>query len=129
MTEDDFRRLALELPGAVEGEHMGHPDFRAGPNGRIFASLSGKDPVVGMVLLPIDLQQAFLDEAPAAYGLASGAWGRNGATMVQLAAARVPSVRLAMRAAWERVTEDAARPRRAASTRSRRRPGRRPRQS
>jgi hypothetical protein len=37
MTPDLFRRIALGLPGAVEGAHMGHPDFRA--NGRIFATL------------------------------------------------------------------------------------------
>ena len=29
---DDFRRIALEMKGAVEGAHMGHPDFRV--NGR-----------------------------------------------------------------------------------------------
>ena len=28
VTADEFRGLALELPEAVEDEHMGHPDFR-----------------------------------------------------------------------------------------------------
>ena len=37
MTDDDFRDIALALDGAIEGAHMGHPDFRA--NSRIFASL------------------------------------------------------------------------------------------
>lgn len=37
LTPDAFRRLALDLPGAIESAHMGHPDFRA--NGRIFATL------------------------------------------------------------------------------------------
>jgi hypothetical protein len=37
MTEDDFRRLALGLPEAVESAHMAHPDFREG--GKIFATL------------------------------------------------------------------------------------------
>ena len=27
MTEADFRRMVLALDGAVEGAHMGHPDF------------------------------------------------------------------------------------------------------
>ena len=28
MTPDAFRKLALQLPGTTEGEHMGHADFR-----------------------------------------------------------------------------------------------------
>jgi hypothetical protein len=54
MTQDEFRALALELPGAIEDSHMGHPDFRIG--GRIFATL-GPKPDHGMVKLPIDTQQ------------------------------------------------------------------------
>jgi hypothetical protein len=38
-TVDDFRRLALALPEAVEGAHMGHADFRV--RNRIFATLPG----------------------------------------------------------------------------------------
>jgi hypothetical protein len=37
MTPDEYRRLALSLPEAVEGEHMNHPDFRV--RNRIFATL------------------------------------------------------------------------------------------
>lgn len=37
MTVQGFRRIALGMIGAVEGAHMGHPDFRV--NGRIFATL------------------------------------------------------------------------------------------
>jgi len=35
LTVADFRRIALNLNGATEGSHMGHPDFRVA--GRIFA--------------------------------------------------------------------------------------------
>jgi len=37
MTTDKFRKMALEIPTAVERSHMNHPDFRVG--GKIFASL------------------------------------------------------------------------------------------
>jgi hypothetical protein len=37
MRDDDFRRMALGMAGAVEGAHMGHPDFRI--NARIFATI------------------------------------------------------------------------------------------
>ena len=30
MTANDFRKLALSFPEAVESAHMHHPDFRAG---------------------------------------------------------------------------------------------------
>jgi hypothetical protein len=37
VTTDEARRLALELPDAVEQDHHGRPSFRVG--GRIFATL------------------------------------------------------------------------------------------
>jgi hypothetical protein len=48
MTPDQFRKLALSLPEAVEQSHMCHPDFRVG--GKIFATL-WLDLVHGMVKL------------------------------------------------------------------------------
>jgi hypothetical protein len=82
MTPNGFRRIVLALAGAVEGSHMGHPDFRAA-NGRIFASLHG-DPQRGMaVLTPAD-QQRFVAEAPEVFQPAAGAWGEMGCTLVQL---------------------------------------------
>jgi hypothetical protein len=51
MDHDEFRRIALSMEGAVEGAHMGHPDFRA--NGRIFATLY-PDGQSGMVKLTPD---------------------------------------------------------------------------
>ena len=38
MTPTEFRRIALGMEGAVEGEHMSHPDFRV--NGRICATIT-----------------------------------------------------------------------------------------
>ena len=82
MTPNGFRRIVLALAGAVEGSHMGHPDFRAA-NGRIFASLHG-DPQRGMaVLTPAD-QQRFIAEAPEVFQPAAGAWGEMGCTLVHL---------------------------------------------
>ncbi|MBT2443083.1 MmcQ/YjbR family DNA-binding protein [Streptomyces sp. ISL-36] len=47
-TADDVRRIALSLPGAVEKLAWGMPTFRAGPGGRIFASLDDDDQVIGV---------------------------------------------------------------------------------
>ena len=97
MTPDDFRRIALGMQAAVEGAHMGHPDFRAG--GRIFATLH-QDGKQGMVKLTPDQQQEFMRANPAIFVPASGAWGRQGCTMVQLASADQDTLGEAMTLAW-----------------------------
>jgi hypothetical protein len=63
---------------------MGHPDFRA--NGKIFATLQADDQR-GMVTLTAEEQREFMRMHPKMFVPASGAWGRQGFTMVQLAAA------------------------------------------
>lgn len=98
ITPDDFRRLALDLPGAVEASHMGHPDFRA--NGRIFASLHTRDRF-GMVKVAVE-EQAELLRASDAFEPSAGAWGRQGCTNVRLADAAEADVRAALLLAWER---------------------------
>ena len=97
MTPKDFRRIALGMQGAVEGEHMAHPDFRA--NGRIFATLSPDDEW-GMVKLTPDQQQEFVRAKPDTFVPAKGAWGRGGSTMVRLASADGDTVGEAMTLAW-----------------------------
>ena len=98
VTAEDFRALALTHAAAVEGAHMGHPDFRL--NGRIFATLTS-DGARGMVKLTPEQQREFLKQDRAAFVPASGAWGRQGSTMVSLSAANPPTVRAAMTLAWE----------------------------
>jgi hypothetical protein len=56
MTTDAFRRAALALPGAIESEHMHHPDFRVA--NRIFATLGYPETAWGMVKLPPDEQKS-----------------------------------------------------------------------
>lgn len=99
MTAKDFRRIALGLQGAVEGEHMAHPDFRA--NGRIFATLSS-DPGWGCIVkLTPEQQQRFVEAAPETFVAAKGAWGRAGSTMVRLASADGETIGEAMTIAWQ----------------------------
>lgn len=97
MTADDFRTLALSLPEAVEAEHMGHPDFRVG--GKIFATL-GPGEAWGMVKLTPAQQATFIRTEPEVFAPIKGAWGKKGATRVELEPASEPSVRQALIAAW-----------------------------
>ena len=81
MTGDEFRSLAIGFPEATENAHMGHPDFRV--RGKIFATL-GPDEDWGMVKLTAEQQAALIASEPEVFKPASGAWGRGGATIVQL---------------------------------------------
>ena len=81
MTAARFRRMALALEGVEERAHMGHPDFRV--NGRIFATLTD-DGRKGMVKLTPAQQAAYVAESAGMFEPASGAWGRQGSTMVLL---------------------------------------------
>ena len=113
MTEDDFRDVLLALEGVEERAHMGHPDFRL--QGRIFASLMA-DGVRANVKLTPDEQAAFMDEAPRTFAPAAGAWGRQGWTTIQLAAAKESEVRGACVLAWQAAV--AAPPRKGARRRT-----------
>jgi hypothetical protein len=98
MSAADFRRIALGLKDAVEGAHMGHPDFRI--NGRIFATLHS-DQKVGMVKLTPEQQEALVREHPAAFVPENGAWGRQGCTAVRLAVVDEETAGQAMTLAWQ----------------------------
>ena len=83
MDADDFRRIALSLPGAEERSHMAQPDFRVG--GRIFATLAAQHLGYGNLMLTPEQQADFVAEMPDVFIPVAGGWGRNGATHVRLA--------------------------------------------
>ena len=79
---------------------MGHPDFRVG--GKIFASLGYPNDAHGMVVLRPEQQELAVDAEPDSFRLASGAWGRGGATQVELAAVSDEWLERTLRWAWEK---------------------------
>jgi hypothetical protein len=98
MTANQFRRMALALPGAIESAHMNHPDFRVSK--RIFATLAYPDNESAVVKLTPDEQTSFMRRAPDVFRAVNGAWGRRGYTSVHLPAADIDNVREAILAAW-----------------------------
>ena len=98
MTAAGFRRIALGMDGVVEGAHMGHADFRV--NGRIFATLGYPDRKWGMVALTPAQQHTALREHEALAPV-KGAWGAQGATLVNLAAVDQETLGAAMTLAWQ----------------------------
>ena len=97
MSIAEFRRMALEIPTAVELSHMNHPDFRIA--GRIFATLGAPNESWGMVKLTPDEQRMFIKKAPLVFKPCNGAWGRRGCTNVHLASAKSDILREALRSA------------------------------
>lgn len=92
------RRIALACPGAVEGAHMGHPDFRVG--GKIFMTLWPEDRRA-VVKLPVADQHALVQMDPDAFSL--GGWSHQGWTRVQLARVNAAQLRALADAAWRNV--------------------------
>ena len=97
MTADDFRRLALALPEAVEQGHMGHPDFRVG--GKIFGGLDHAGDRATVKLTP-DQQDVLMSAEPGMFTPCAGAWGVRGWTYLILAVADEETATSALRMAW-----------------------------
>jgi len=101
MTAADFRKLALSFPDTIEASHMGHPDFRAAK--KIFATFPKADEKVGMIKLTPEQQAMFVKDEPEMFEPVPGGWGRGGATLVNLRAAKITVVRRAMEQAVNNV--------------------------
>jgi hypothetical protein len=108
MNASDFRRIALSMPGAEEGSHMGAADFRVG--GRIFATLASVKQGYGNLMITPELQAQFIEEAPEVFVPIAGGWGRSGATHIRLIAANEDVLTGALRTAWKLRVENNAKP-------------------
>src|SRR6266496_4046236 len=94
----NFRTIALRLEGVEEYSHAGLPAFRVG--GRKFASLASQAEGYGNVMLTLDQQAAFVEEAPKIFLPIPGGWGKMGHTHIRLAAASEDVLTGALRTAW-----------------------------
>src|SRR6478736_5545946 len=99
MTAADFRTIALSLEGVEEYSHAGLPAFRVG--GRKFASLASQAEGYGNLMLTLEQQAAFVEEAPEIFLPIPGGWGRMGHTHIRLAAAIEGVLAGALRTAWK----------------------------
>ena len=78
---------------------MGAADFRVG--GRIFATLASQHLGYGNLMLDVQQQAAFVQEAPEIFLPVAGGWGRMGATHIRLGVADEAIVRGALHTAWK----------------------------
>ena len=101
MSSNRFRQIALGLPGAIEGSHQGHADFRAGK--RIFATLGYPDKDWGMVKLTPEQQSVLVEAEPTMFRPVPGGWGKQGSTNVRLAKAEAATLQSALTLAWTNI--------------------------
>jgi len=85
MTTADFRRIALSLEEVEEYSHAGLPAFRV--EGRKFASLASQAGGYGNLMLTLEQQASFVEEAPGIFLPIPGGWGKMGHTHIRLAVA------------------------------------------
>jgi hypothetical protein len=99
VTAGDFRTIALGLEEVEEYSHAGSPAFRVG--GRKFASLALQAEGYGNLMLTLEQQAAFVEEAPKIFLPIPGGWGKMGHTHIRLAAASEDVLTGALRTAWK----------------------------
>src|SRR5205807_405383 len=99
MKAADFRRIALSLGDVEEYDHAGSPAFRVA--GRKFSSLASQAEGFGNLMLTLEEQAAFVEEAPEIFLPIPGGWGRMGHTHIRLAAASEEVLTGALRTAWK----------------------------
>jgi len=104
MSQSRFRRVALGLPGVVEGAHRGQADFRVGK--RIFATLGYPDDGWGMVKLTPEQQSVLVEAEPEIFRPVPGGWGKSGSTNVRLAKADAVTLRSALTMAWQNIAPE-----------------------
>ena len=121
MTPEQFRRLAVNSPGAEEHDHHYHPDFRIG--GKIFATMGFPDETRAMVKLTPEQQVEFVHDYPQVFSPCAGKWGEQGATSIDLRKARKAVIQRALEAGrqnaqWAALAAATRRPRPASKSES-----------
>jgi hypothetical protein len=90
--------MARALDGATEKDHFGGDAFVA--NGRIFATVWHDKNTVNL-MLNLEQQKYFLSIDGEGFNQINNAWGRQGATNVQLEFVDPDQLSEALKAAWE----------------------------
>jgi len=101
MTATEFRKIALNFPGATEASHMNHPDFRV--SGKIFATLGYPNEEWGMVKLTPDQQSQVVKSNSKAFVPVKGAWGLKDGTNINLRLATKVTLTEVLEMAWANI--------------------------
>ena len=100
MTVDEFRRLALSFPLAIEKPHFDRASFRVdAPRGKTIATLL-ESAGTANVLLSVDEQDMLIAAEPTIFSKVPNKWGDKGATTIALCNANHLTVKSALKLSW-----------------------------
>jgi len=99
---DEYRKFALSLPDVVEQAHFDHPSFRV--KGKIFATYWEKENKA-MLKLSLTDQSVFCAYDNNIFYPVNGAWGKQGATFVNLSKVRKDMFKDALNCAYTTLTK------------------------
>lgn len=97
--QQDFRNLALALPGSEEKSHFGKPDFRV--RNKIYAGFTAQGHVY--VKLKPEQQEMVCDSEAGVVRPIPGGWGNQGWTGIDLAVADRALLESLINMAWKNV--------------------------
>ena len=103
MTPNDFRQLVLSFADARAVTVLGGEEFWI--DRAVIASVGSPDHRFAVIKLSRDDQAAVVASAPLVFTPAPGGAGQRGATQVRLANAESDQVRLALKAACDKVAQ------------------------
>lgn len=104
ITFDEFRKLALSFPDTEEHPHFEKPSYRW--KGKIFSTYWENEHLAMVRLTPVD-QSVYCDAAPGVFYPVPNAWGKQGATLVDLAKVKKSMLKDALALAYEGVKPSA----------------------
>jgi hypothetical protein len=96
-TATDVKRIAMSLAGTASAPHFDRLAYKVR---RIYATVAAGGNSINLMLSP-DAQAFKTMMAPKIYSQIPNAWGRNGATAVNLGAISLPELEAALLMAWE----------------------------
>lgn len=97
-----FKKLALSFPEVIELPHFEKTSFRV--NKKIFATLDEKNSLAMLKLSLVD-QSVFCDLSDGEIYPVPGAWGKQGATYVDLKKVKMKLLKDAMQYSYKLVSE------------------------
>lgn len=99
-TGDDFRAIALSLPGVIEKPHFDRTSFRVdGRGGKTLATMLADGSSANLVLTPEE-QDMLCTAEPSLFAPVPNKWGEKGWTTLTLAYADQATLQSASRMAW-----------------------------
>jgi hypothetical protein len=95
MTIDDFRHIALTMPGVVESNGLGYANFRVG-----LTSFATIEDSMAVIRLTRDQQAMVVATAPDVFAPEPGGWGHIGSTVVELNTVDEAAIQNTLAMAW-----------------------------